>query len=131
VVVWSGHQCAQRPKSTGPTAVSHNPSTNHARHMGNRCGTPLPVCCRHGKIRSKSTEPASDSKNPSSNLTHLSHTHLSRMRLFQSFSCRPLECGQCPQECGQTRIWTGMDICRQTEECGWTHSATFSDKTEL
>jgi len=74
---WSseaGPRCAQRPKSTGPTSASRNPSTYHARHIGNRSGIPLPVCCHHGGIRSKSTEPASDSQNSSSNHVGVSHT---------------------------------------------------------
>jgi len=57
--------------------ASRNPSKNHARHIGNRSGTPVPVCCRHGGIRSKSTDLAPDSQNLSSNpvaVSHRSHT---------------------------------------------------------
>jgi len=38
-----------------PTSASRNPSTNHARHIGNRSWTPIPICCLHGGIWSKST----------------------------------------------------------------------------
>jgi len=78
--IQSSPWCAQRPKSTGLTSASLNPSTNHAHHFGNCSAIPLPVCCRrHDEIQSKSTELASDSQNPLSNPSAcLTVTHLTQ-----------------------------------------------------
>jgi len=82
------------------SSFRRNSSTRHARHIGNRSGTPLPICCHHDKIRSKSTDPAPGSQNPSNNsagVSHRSHTCVgwgwfSRFRLFANVAAHRWGC---------------------------------------
>ena len=49
----------------GPPSGDRHRSRKHVGDTGNQSGILLPVWCRHGGIRRKSTGPASDSPNPS------------------------------------------------------------------
>jgi hypothetical protein len=59
----------------GPASDSRNQLIIHVGDTGNLSRTALPVCCHHGGKQSKSTGPATDRQNPSTNYVGKSPLH--------------------------------------------------------